>query len=137
MSMSFINREKIEKSLKRICVCASGLTVLPVLTGSTYDHLIGEEAEQNAIDLANGVTMQTDLNFRTWISQATLSVSDYTKLWAIPVIIGSIIIGIFLLLIFKNTAKVKKYAIFLFILGIPALMVLVTYGAAALASWFL
>lgn len=137
MNMSFIQKGKTKEVIKRIYVCICGLMVVPFLMGSTYDHLIGEEAEQNAIDLANGVTVQTDLNFRSWLSQATLSISDSTKLITIPFVIGSMIIGIFLLLVFKNTAKVRRYAIFLFLIGLPALMILINYGAAALASWFL
>ena len=87
--------------------------------GSIYDHLLGEEATQNAIDLANGKNINTSVNLQESMLNLCINISSICKsmiIWMLPL---SIIIGIVMLMSFKNTAWIKKTAIFVFILGIP------------------
>ena len=98
----------------------------------SYDHLIGENAANEAVENISNMKLDTHLNFRTWLMNLTLKISDACK---VPAIIGipiSIVIGIILLNVFKNTATIKRTAWFLFIIGIPILLLTLAWGSAIL-----
>ena len=99
---------------------------------SSYEHLIGEEAAVETVNNINNVSLTGQINFRTWLMNVTLSVSNAFKVPAILFIPLSIVVGIILLNVFKNTAGIKKTAILVFILGIPVILFLLGWGSAIL-----
>lgn len=126
--------------MKKIRFFIISIAMMFLLSGCTdsYEHLLSEEAAVQAVeDIAKGTTVAGSINIRDWCYNAAIGLSNMSKVVSIWVIPCSIIIGVFLLLVFKNTASIKKTAIFLFIIGIPLIMVLLNYGAAFLATWFL
>ena len=99
---------------------------------SSYEHLIGEEAAVETVNNISNVSLTGQINFRTWLMNVTLSVSNAFKVPAILFIPLSIVVGIILLNVFKNTAGIKKTAILVFILGIPVILFLLGWGSAIL-----
>lgn len=98
----------------------------------SYDHLIGEEAAQQTVNNISNMQVSGHVNFRTALMNATLSVSNAFKVPAIIFIPLSIVVGIILLNVFKNTARIKKTAILVFIIGIPVILFLLGWGSAIL-----
>lgn len=132
--------QEVLMNFRKLLILGCLILTILTLTGcedDTYVHLLGEEAARDAQDLANGATLEGSVDFRTMAREKTLALSDWTKMSVIWIIPASIIIGIFGLFTFKNTVWIKKMSIFLFIIGIPVLMLVITYGSAFLAAWFL
>lgn len=71
------------------------------------------------------------------LAQMIFAASDKLKSTAPLIIIGSVLIGLLLLFLFHNEQSMRKHAIFVFILGIPIVDLLLVYGTAWLAGWFL
>ena len=110
------------------------LSVLFVFSAcsSSYEHLLGEEAAMHTVEEISNQRIDTHINFRTFLMNAALKVSDACKVPAIIGIPTSIIIGIVLLNVFKNTASIKRTAWLLFIIGIPLLLLTLAWGGAIL-----
>ena len=102
------------------------LSVLFVFSAcsSSYEHLLGEEAAMHTVEEISNQRIDTHINFRTFLMNAALKVSDACKVPAI--------IGIVLLNVFKNTASIKRTAWLLFIIGIPLLLLTLAWGGAIL-----
>lgn len=83
------------------------------------------------------ITGQAKENGTRSLAQGIFSVSDKLKSTAPIIIIGSILIGLLLLFLFHNEQQMRKHAIFVFILGIPIVDLLLVYGTAWIAGWFL
>lgn len=131
-----IQIRKIALILSVFILCST-LCACNASNGDTYTHLLGEEAAQSAIDLANGTTISGSVNFRTWVSNVTLSIAVGLRSVCVIVCFVSVLVGIIGLFLFKKTMWIRKYCIFGAIIGIPVLMIVLTYGSAFLASWFL
>lgn len=69
----------------------------------------------------------------------TKFLSDTSKAAGIYVIAGSVIIGIILAFLSAKASAIKLYkmAWFVFIIGIPCVTIILIYGLAFLASWFM
>lgn len=120
------------KSKALFLIVLSSFMLLFAACSSSYENLLGEEAAANTVEEISNMRMDTHLNFRTWLMNLSLKISEGCK---VPAIIGiplSIIIGIVLLNVFKNTATIKRTAWFLFILGIPILLITLAWGTAIL-----
>ncbi len=112
------------------------------LTGCTLREAVSEDSDiyqyvkEHTEELQEG-TGQAAENGTRRLTQGIFSVSDKLKSSAPIIIIGSILIGIILLFLFNNEQGMRRHAIFVFILGIPIIDLLLVYGTAWLAGWFL
>ena len=120
------------KSKVILLLALSVLMLIFAGCSSSYEHLLGEEAANETVNNISNMQIDTHINFRTWMMNLSLKVSEACK---VPAIIGipiSIIIGIVLLNVFKNTASIKKTAWLLFIIGIPLILLTLAWGTAIL-----
>jgi len=90
----------------------------------------------NAIGNEIGSTVKSAAN--TAASKSTTAMGLGLNKACPTVIVFSLVIGIILLLIANKAKaiKLKQTAIGLFMIAIPAIMLLLTYGMAFLSSWF-
>ena len=124
------NKRWFVKTIMFLCLFVLFLSF--TACSSSYEHLIGEEAAVETVNNISNVSLTGQINFRTWLMNVTLSVSNAFKVPAILFIPLSIVVGIILLNVFKNTAGIKKTAILVFILGIPVILFLLGWGSAIL-----
>ena len=124
------NKRWFVKTIMFLCLFVLVLSF--IACSSSYEHLIGEEAAVETVNNISNVSLTGQINFRTWLMNVTLSVSNAFKVPAILFIPLSIVVGIILLNVFKNTAGIKKTAILVFILGIPEILFLLGWGSAIL-----
>lgn len=112
-----------------------GLTPMVFLSGcspsQTYNKINSQVQQATSSVVANGgATIQTSVNYTLY------KIATGCKAITPAVITGSIAIGILLLMIVKKDPVWRKRAIFLFIIGIPLIMFILSYGLAILLSIF-
>lgn len=105
--------------------------------GDTYVNLLGEEAAQNAQNFADGETISGSINFRTSLQEGTLKFCNSMKSITVIMAPASFLLGLFGAIIFRKTVWIRKGCIFILMIAVPAALVVLTYGSAFLASWFL
>ena len=104
-----------------------------------------ESMDEKIKDLSDGAQASGKLGFENMESAAKSGVSKLSTQVGLtlnkigPIVIGvSLILGIILFAVTKRTAAIKLHqsALTLFIIGIPAVMLILMYGFAFLSSWF-
>lgn len=121
------------------------LFLLVLLTGlfsgcntvDTYINMLGEETAQQAQDIADGKTVSGSINARTTLADATLSFCNAMKSITVIMAPASFIIGFLGVIIFRKTVWIRKGCTFVLMIAVPVTLVVITYGSAFLASWFL
>lgn len=118
--------------------CTSGETV--------YDHLMSYEATDEELELVSEgkLSMEydrgdfdSDIDYYKYLANFYLSQgTGYLKQYAVLIIIISEILGITLLLLFRKSIEIRRFAVLVFIVGIPVLIILAIYGTAILADSF-
>ncbi len=78
-------------------LCLFVLVLSFTACSSSYEHLIGEEAAVETVNNISNVSLTGQINFRTWLMNVTLSVSNAFKVPAILVFILGIPVILFLL----------------------------------------
>lgn len=127
---------------KKIAVCflAPAMIILAgsMMTGCAVseDTDIYQYVKEHTTELQD-IPGQAKENGTRSLTQAIFAASDKLKSTAPLIIIGSILIGLLLLFLFHNEQGMRKHAIFVFILGVPIIDLLLVYGTAWLAGWFL
>ena len=133
---------------------ARGFWILILLTGliafiagcsqnDVYEHAMEykEMTENRLKEVSEGVeTKAGQLPETEEIMKAgTRYLSDASKKVGIYIIVGSVIIGVLLLIICSRTHAIRLYkaAWLVFLIGIPVIVAVGIYGLAFLASWFL
>lgn len=111
-----------------LCGCSSG---------DTYVNLLGEEAAQNAQDFADGETISGSINFRTSLQEGTLAFCNMMKSITVIMAPASFLLGLVGAIIFRKTVWIRKGCTFILMMVVPIVLVVLTYGSAFLASWFL
>ena len=92
---------------------------------SVYSSVNSEIEIQNIADSQSGVSdYLTSERYLNWCQKM--------KWYAIPVIVVSILIGIFLVTVFKNEKNIRKTGIFVFIIGVPVTTLVIVYAACYL-----
>ena len=86
-------------------------------------EIINQLAEGEDVEL-EGPSLISPLKYLEWCNTM--------KMYAPIVIVVSILIGIFLVYIFKKDKPIQKVGIFLFIIGIPVIVIVVVYGTCYL-----
>ena len=67
-----------------------------------------------------------------WLDQ----ISDVIKEYAVPVMVASFSLGALILCIARKSIQIRKFAFFVFILGIPTIVFVLVYGTAIIADMF-
>lgn len=145
---------------KLFLIMAAAIMCTILLTGCTNDDVYNsanayrEKVVDSAMDLANGTqeavesidikeignevgtTVKNAAN--TAAAKSTTAVGLGLNKACPVIIVTSLVIGIILWLIANKASaiKLKQTAIGLFIIAIPFIMILLTYGMAFLSSWF-
>ena len=99
---------------------------------SAYESLIGESAAIETVESIHKPSTFSYSNAKDYLMALSLKVSDAFKLPAMILLPISIAIGVLLLNIFHNTAAIRRSAWFLFIIGIPLILLLLGWGSAIL-----
>lgn len=121
---------------KLMCVGVMVLCLLTLIgcgtsTSSIYNGVVSQ-AEQELNSAKNSVSNSAKLTLGETLYNFAVS----TKSFAPMVIAGSIAIGIVLLLIVRKERNLRKKIIGFFILGIPILMFIISYGLAILVTTY-
>ena len=106
-------------------------------TASTYVNMLGEESAQQAQDFADGETISGSINVRSSLAEGTLAFCNTMKSLTVIMAPGSFILGLLGVILFRKTVWIRKGCIFILMLAVPIGLVVLTYGSAFLASWFL
>lgn len=69
-----------------------------------------------------------------WAASQVVSGTQSLKIYAIPLCAVSIAIGLILMGLGKRSMRIRKFALFVFIIGIPAFIVCLIYAAAFFAD---
>lgn len=89
---------------------------------SVYSNVNSEIEIQNIADSQGGLDgYLTSERYLNWCQKA--------KWYAIPIIVVSILVGVFLVAVFKNEKNIRKTGIFVFLIGIPVSTLVIVYVA--------
>lgn len=141
---------------KILSLIASAIVCMILLSGCTNEDVYNsannylDKVEQNTNDLINDTQTTVDnIDFNqignsakntinTATAKGTTAVGKGLNKACPVIIVTSLVIGIILLLIANKASaiKLKQTAIGLFMIAIPVIMLLITYGMAFLSSWF-
>ena len=125
--------KKIKKMFVLMCMmCVMFLTGCQVDTSTDlYNHI------KQQTDVYTNNTAQIKKDSVVYLTEKAYDFCNNLKRVAPMVIIGSEVIGLALLNIVKEDQRIRKHALFLFIITIPLIMFLLTYGLSWLVGTFL
>lgn len=117
---------KMKKYVSSVMAIISALCVTGCSSDSSVYTGVSEQiAIESLLDVERGTSgFLSSERYLNWCLQM--------KWYAIPVIVVSMLIGLFLIGIFRNEKKIQKTGLFLFILGIPTTVFVIVYLACGL-----
>ena len=124
------------------------ILVLAGCSESTYEHAkqyeeqslstLKEMSARAPTEIGEGIDGLEE-NVDRMAASGTRYLSKKSKQAGIWIIVGSLLIGVIMVIITGRTSAIKLYKIawMVFILGIPIITVVSIYGLALLAGWFM
>lgn len=116
---------------ERILKVAHFIWIIPMLFFSVFLSGCSNEQIYNSVTDDISGLVDGDSSFH-WSPEVYLEWCTKIKWYAPIAIMVSIIIGVLMTIIFKKEKNMKKTGIFLFILGIPNIILIVVYGSCYL-----
>lgn len=137
MTETTTKRSCLNLMIKKIVCIGVSVLCLVYLTGcgnstSSIYNGVKSQAEQELNSTKNSVAKSVKIS----LGETLYNFAITTKSFAPMVIAGSLAIGIILLLIVRKERNLRKKIIGFFILGIPILMFIISYGLAILVTTY-
>lgn len=130
-----------KKVVIQICIVLFCMIYMVLFTGcdtaDAYVNMLGEENAQLAQDIADGETISGTIDMRSSLAEGSLAFCNTMKSVTVIMAPASFILGLLGLFIFRKTVWIRKGCIFVLMILVPVALVVLTYGSAFLASWFL
>lgn len=138
--------QRLKNIIKRMFHRIRYLMLVPLamlLTGcdnteEAFDHVQNqkriEELATNASETASGNVGRVKYGFQETIAYYAYAIATWLKTMCVPIIIGSILIGVFGLLLIKKNIKIRRTCIIWFMIAIPIITLIVTFISAYYAG---
>lgn len=108
-----------------LCICTLFLGACSTDNDSVYDQVTDQLTLDKLEQMSNGVDGYISASqYLQWCQNA--------KLYMIPIIVGSELFGIAVVGLFRKEKNIQKWAIRVFVIGIPLIVLLVVYVACYL-----
>lgn len=107
-------------------------------TQDAYDHIANQTYLQDAFESVSEANEGVIAGgWKETLAYYTYEFADTAKTLVVYVVAGSFLLGLLGLLLVKNDAKVRRFCVLVLMIIIPVLAIVITYGAAFMASYFL
>ena len=117
--MKDLKMEKLKASYSRLCILISGIMLM--LSGCS-DNKMYDRYFSGTGEMENGLPF--------WFNTVK-GIYDHLRQWLVLLILLSIVTGLFILKAFsKRNKKLKKLAIFGFLIEIPIILICIFFGMA-------
>lgn len=101
------------------------------------DSMLYKQIKNQTESLSQATSEEVKESASLHTAQMAYRILDALKAYAPFIIVGSIVIGALIRHLVSKDVAVRKFALNFFIIGVPAVMLIVTYGLAFLCGAFM